>query len=150
MRQGGFLSPFLYNFCIDSLSTALNGTDVCCHYMGSMNHAAHADDTLLISPSPFGLQTLLNTCDKFEKENDNTILIRKRLYALTPKNVQNMSAPRFTLCGSTLSYVNEYKYLGFFMSDDASDNTEIQHQYRKLCCRTNSLIGKFSMSSYSF
>ena len=150
VRQGGILSPFLFNFYIDSLSTALSGTGVGCHYMGSVNHVAYADDMLLLSPSPFGLQTLLNTCDKFAKEHDIVYNTKKTVcMLLRPKMFRNMSAPRFTLCGATLSYVSEYKYLGFIMSDDASDNLEIKQQYRMLCCRTNSLIRKFSMCTYS-
>ena len=67
---------------------------------------------------------------------------------MRPKMFKSMSLPQFTLCGTTLSYVNNYKYLGFLMSNDSCDNLEIQQQYRMLCCRTNSLIRKFAMCSY--
>ena len=60
-----------------------------------------------------------------------------------------MKLPQFTLCSTVLSFVCAYKYLGFLMSDDTSDNLEVQQQYRLLCCRTNSLIRKFSMCSYA-
>ena len=35
------------------------------------------------------------------------------------------------------------------MNDNLRDDLEIQQQYRMLCCRTNSLIRKFAMLSYS-
>ena len=93
--------------------------------MGSLNRIACAGDMLLLSPSPFGLQTLLNTCDKFAKDHGivyNTKKIVRMLFL--PKMFKNMFAQRFALCGATLNYVSEYKfkYLGFCMSDDASDN----------------------------
>ena len=70
VRQGGILSPFLFNMYIDSLSPALDSTGVGCRYLGSMNHIAYADDVILLSPSPYGLQILLNTCEHFAAEHD--------------------------------------------------------------------------------
>ena len=150
VRQGGILSPFLYNFYTNSLSNALDRTGVGCRYLGSMNHIAYADDMVLLSPSPFGLQTLLNTCDRFAKDHDIVYNTKKTVcMVMRPKTLKNLMQPRFTLCGTILTFVNEYKYLGFRMSDKSCDNSEIQQQYRMLCCRTNSLIRKFSMCSYS-
>ena len=60
-----------------------------------------------------------------------------------------MLPPEFTLCNSILKHVKDYKYLGFHMSDDTCDNLVVQQKYRMLCCRTNSLIRKFSMCSYT-
>ena len=129
---------------------ALNSTGVGCHYNGSINHVAYADDMILLSPSPFGLQTLLNTCERFSKEHDVVYNTKKTVcMMLLPKMLRNMLRPQFALCGTTLSFVKDYKYLGFHMSNDSCDNLEIQQQYRMLCCRTNSLIRKFAMCSYS-
>ena len=149
VRQGGILSPYLYNVYIDSLSAALNNTGVGCHYLGSVNHLAYADDMVLLSPSPFGLQTLLNTCEKFAEEHDILYNTKKTVcMALRPKMFRNMRLPEFTLCNRALSFVDKYRYLGYLMADDSSDNLEIQQQYRLLCCRVNSLIRKFAMCSY--
>ena len=150
VRQGGILSPFLFNLYIDCLSSALDKTGVGCRYLGSMNHFAYADDFVLLSPTPFGLQTLLDTCGRFSEEHDLMYNTKKTVcMVLRPKCFKNMTLPKFTLCGSVLSYVSQCKYLGFQMSDDSSDNAEIRQQHRLLCCRTNSLLRKFAMCSYS-
>ena len=61
-RQGGVLSPFLFNVCMDSLSDQLNAVNVGCEYNGILyNHLMYADDTVRIAPSPRALQTLINT-----------------------------------------------------------------------------------------
>ena len=149
VRQGGILSPFLFNLYVDSLSVSLDNTGVGCRYLGSMNHIAYADDMILLSPTPFGLQVLLNTCEKYANEHDIVYNTKKTVcMCLRPKMFKNMCLPQLTLCGETLKYVNSYKYLGFNISEDSTDNLEIQQQYRLLCCRTNSLIRKFSMCSY--
>ena len=150
VRQGGILSPYLFNLYTDDLSTHLNMTGVGCHYLGSVNHVAYADDMILLSPTPFGLQTLLNTCDRFAKDHDIAYNTKKTVcMVMRPKMFKNMVLPQFTLCGTALSFVSNYKYLGFLISDDTSDNLEVQQQYRLLCCRTNSLIRKFSMCTYA-
>ena len=134
---------------IDSLSVALNNTGVGCHYKGSLNHIAYADDMVLLSPTPFGLQTLLDVCAKLANELDIVYNTRKTVcMALRPKMFKNMVLPKFKLCDGELKFVSEYKYLGLMMSDNSSDNLEIQQQYRLLCCRANSLIRKFGMCSY--
>ena len=54
-----------------------------------------------------------------------------------------------TGCGSKLKYVDCYKYLGFNISNKSKvDDLELRNQYRLLCCRTNSLIRKFSLCTY--
>ena len=80
VRQGGILSPFLYNLYTNSLSAALDDTGVGCHYLGSVNHVAYADDMILLAPTPFGLQTLLDTFYRFSIEHD-IMYNTKKLYA---------------------------------------------------------------------
>ena len=107
VRQGGILSPFLFNFYTDSLSMALNSTGVGCHYNGSINHVAYADDMILLSPSPFGLQTLLHTCERFPKEHDVVYNTKKTVcMMLLPKMFRNMLRPQFTLCGTIGSKIS--------------------------------------------
>ena len=147
VRQGGILSPFLYNLYTNSLSAALDDTGVGCHYLGSVNHVAYADDMILLAPTPFGLQTL--TCYRFSVEHDIVYSTKKTVCMVRcPKVFKKMSLPQFMLCDTILGFVKSFKYLGFLMSDDMCDNLEIQQQYRMLCCRTNSLIRKLSMCSY--
>ena len=63
VRQGGVLSPYLFNLYIDDLSTDLNSCDKgCCINNVSINHLFYADDSILIAPSASGLQCLIDIC----------------------------------------------------------------------------------------
>ena len=121
-----------------------------CHYLGSVNHLCYADDMVLLSPTPQGLQTMLNICVDYAASHD-ILFNPKKTVCMTflPSMLKNMILPDIVLCGNVLAYVNDYKYLGFHLSNTSGlDDLEVCHQYRLLCCRANSLVRKFSMCSY--
>ena len=69
--------------------------------------------------------------------------------AILPTFLRHMVLPEIMLCEKVLDYVDSYKYLGYLLSNSGKvDDLEIQHQYRLLCCRANSLIRKFAMCSF--
>ena len=71
IRQGGILSPYLFNIVLDDLLKKLNESKVGCVAGGMLiNHLAYADDTVLIAPSAKALQTLINICSHFAIEHD--------------------------------------------------------------------------------
>ena len=48
VRQGGILSPYLFNVYVDDLSVKLNSCHVGCYYSGGcINHLMYADDLSL-------------------------------------------------------------------------------------------------------
>ena len=62
VRQGGLLSPSLFNLYMDDLSVKLNNCNTGCR-VG--NHLMYADDLALLSPSSAGFQQLLNVCTEY-------------------------------------------------------------------------------------
>ena len=73
VRQGGILSPNLFNFYIDALSTRLNSIPAGCKIGNLMvNHLAYADDLVLLCPSLKGLQRLVHECQIYGINNDIT------------------------------------------------------------------------------
>ena len=64
IRQGGLLSPFLFNVYVDKLSVNLNGSSVgCVIYDRIINHLSYADDMVLIAPSIRALKNLVHICE---------------------------------------------------------------------------------------
>ena len=73
IRQGGILSPFLFNICMDTIISALRSSDFGCHIGGCyIGCIAYADDLILLSGSLTQLQMMLQLC---ENEAQNMDLI---------------------------------------------------------------------------
>ena len=60
VRQGGVLSPYLFNVYMDGLSEMLNTCRTGCYSgVSKVNHLMYADDLVLMSPCKIGLSRLL-------------------------------------------------------------------------------------------
>ena len=76
IRQGGLISPILYNVYTDSLNTQLHRAKIGCHIAGEcINHVAYADDMVLLAPSAKALQSLINICVEYASDHDIIIII---------------------------------------------------------------------------
>jgi hypothetical protein len=69
VRQGGILSPILFNVYVDDMIVNLrcNG-DMCCHVgivVSLVVRVMYADDLLLLSPSILGLHKMLDICCQY-------------------------------------------------------------------------------------
>ena len=65
-REGGILSPFLFNLYMDELSCRLNKCNIGC-MCGDLcvNHLMYADDLVVFCPYSGGIQTLLKICTEY-------------------------------------------------------------------------------------
>ena len=73
VRQGGVLSPLLFNVYVDELSDCLNKSGIGVSINGTIiNHMLYADDICIISLSSAGLQQLLNICSGYSEFHDLT------------------------------------------------------------------------------
>ena len=63
VRQGGILSPALFNACVDGRNEKLRSIPIACNINDvCFNHMIHADGTVRLVPSPSALQYLINAC----------------------------------------------------------------------------------------
>jgi len=70
VRQGGVMSPLLFNIYINELSVLFNMTPVdCCLGRSIINHRLYADDIVMFTPFAKGLQKLLDVCSNFVAEH---------------------------------------------------------------------------------
>lgn len=149
VKQGGILSPYLFNVYMDELTSLLNKCNTGC-ILGSMsvNHLMYADDLVLMSPSVTGLQDLIGVCEQFGAEHDilynpkkSAILIFRNMF------MKNVASPLFSISGKNISEVSHVKYLGHYISNDLKDDKDIMRQCRQLYAQGNMLIRKFYMCS---
>ena len=147
VRQGSVLSPYFFNVYMDDLSERLNDLNVGC-MIGAfiINHILYADDLVLISPSSRGLHRLLGECEIFGSQNDIIFNASKSaIMFFKSRNVPKFKVPEFLLNNSKIPVVDNFKYLGHFLSDSQSDGMDIGRQIKKLFMQGNSLTRKFFM-----
>ena len=149
IRQGSLLSPFLYNFYVDSLSNVLNQSGLgCCVGADAVNNLSWADDLVVIAPSAHALSQMMEICDEFAKDHLIIFNTKKtKCMLINSHRTPIWRTPVVKLSGKRLDFVDEFKYLGHIISSDLSDNKDIQNQNKKLCARGNFVIRKFKMCS---
>ena len=149
VRQGGILSPALFNFYLEDLSNLLYSCDVGCDLLGvCSNHLFYADDCVLLAPSPNSLQKLLNLCQEYADSNELVYNESKtKSMVFKPAGMSDLYVPKFYLKGSVLSCVDKQKYLGVYISDDQKDDCDISRQIKAVYTRGNILINKFKHCS---
>ena len=149
VRQGGILSPYLFNVYVDDLSVKLNSCHVGCYYSGvCINHLMYADDLVIMSPSVAGLYQLIHICETFGLSHDVLFNNKKStIMSFRAGNLKYAQLPLYTLNGEVLCDSACVKYIGHFICSDLSDDTDILRQRRCLTIQGNILLRKFHMCS---
>lgn len=151
-RQGGVLSPLLFTRYIRDMLTVIESSQLGCNIGGlSLNVLAYADDIVLIAPAWITLQRLIRLLHINAKLIDMFCNAKKTMcMVFNPKDrkkIINTSFPQFTLDNISLQYASEFKYLGHLISNNFTDDTDIQREVRNMFVRTNILIRRFSRCS---
>ena len=120
-RRGYFGN--LYCFYSNILLKSLRNSGFGCWINGLYGGIfGYSDDNLLIAPSVFSLQKMLNVCEKFAYDHGlkfstdpNPTKCKTKCIAFTRKQ---FVPSEVTLCGNTLPWVNEFKHLGVNLTND--------------------------------
>ena len=93
VRQGGQLSPLLYNVYTDDLNHHLQATGVGCYVGGAwVNSLSYADDMMLLAPTVTALQTLLEICRAYAGPHDIVYNTTKQYVCWSGQNNQRVSS----------------------------------------------------------
>ena len=149
IKQGGLLSPYLFNIYIDDLSKVLNSSGVgCLAGITLVNHLSYADDMVLLAPSKRGLQVLLDMCSSYALLH-NILYNTEKSYCMIcwPKRFLCRFVPDFYLQDEKLDYIELFKYLGVMLNDKCTDDDEMNFRMRGIYATGNMLVRKFSNCS---
>ena len=145
VRQGGIMSPILFNVYMDNLSMELNKSGIGCVINDSpVNHLMYADDMCILAPSVTGLQNLLNISAEYAQMN--TIIFnesKSKCMCIKPKNMSELYVPNVKLNHKNLVWVQLYKYLGVMMDSSCKDDTDIKRHIRGVYTRGNLIVNRF-------
>ena len=151
VRQGGILSPLLFNVYMDGLSSSLSNTPTGCAIGGVMvNHIMYADDLVVISPSIKGLQRLLDVCAVYGQTHDIQFNDDKTVCMFMPaKSSVYINTPALFLNGRRLTFKVIYTYLGTLITHDGSDEANMSRQRGCFYARSNGLSNNCNACSPS-
>ena len=100
------------------------------------------------APQSTGLSQLLHECEKFGTRHDLKYNAKKSAVMIyRSMTLKGCTNPKFKLNGIILHVVASYKYLGHYITDDLSDDDDINRQRRTLFVQGNIMLRKFNMCS---
>ena len=147
-RQGGVLSPLLFNFyvkeCIDLVSKYNEGC-----FLGSTrcNVLTYADDIVLIAPSASGLQKLVGIIEESVKKHKLRINIEKSKYIIFKYRKNSILNCAIKLNEVPLERVYQYKYLGIMLNDCLNNMNDVERATDSFLKQFNALYYKFNFAS---
>ena len=123
--QGGLTSPFLFNVFYKELIDALNGSECgICIDGQTYNAFCYADDVLLASTTPSGLQSLIDRAAELISNQGLRFNPSKTTCMLFSRNPFTVS-PSWSLGGASLRVEDGMTYLGASLScDDGSRHVQ--------------------------
>ena len=144
VKQGGVLSPLLFNIYLDVLLTRLKVKGLGCHignvFMGSF---AYADDVVLLSPTLWSLKQMLTVCAEYSKDyNIDFNASKTKLIIFGRKHLD----ANIVFQGNVISQVQSEKHVGIIMGTSTDiDKNIISKACAELYAKFNLLLRQFGM-----
>ena len=130
VKQGGVISPFLFNFFIDDLIQDCVKLDVGA-FIGATNVSilGYCDDLVLISPLKGHLNILIKKCEEFAHKWKLKFNPKKSVVYCTDKDSLNQHN-KFYITGEEMKHVESFEYLGLPIGDSKYIDSFIEQNFR--------------------
>ena len=143
MKQGGIISPVLFNVYMDDFSCVLNCSNIGRRIGGEIvNHLSYADDLCLICLSLAGMQQLLNVCSKYATEHSLSYNATKSYSLCFKATTIKFERPTQHFGQISIPNVTDCRYLGITISVKNCDYN-LKRQMRKCDANANTLLRKY-------
>ena len=145
VRQGGILSPFLFNIYINEIINEVSSMNVGCTLgINRCNMLVYADDVALIAGSVEDMDIIYS---KFcTLVNEHKLLINKaktKCFLFSRRRIQD-NIDVVHLDNDRLEVVKSFKYLGHLISSNFEDSYDINFRLRKFYASFNSIKRDFT------
>ena len=112
VRQGGILSPILFNVYMDDLIDNLKQNGFGCH-IGNVFAGCimYADDLLILSPSVGALQNMLDTCSTYGL-NHNIMFNAAKTVCVAVGYMRSVYRTCMIINSQPIPWMEQFKYLG--------------------------------------
>lgn len=142
VRQGGILSPVLFNVYVDCIISTLRSNKLGCSikfmYIGCI---MYADDLLIISSSVKELQKMLNICGSIG--NNLGIIFNGNKSSCLMVGPQKIQTPtEMEINGSKVKWVNQLKYLGIYLCAGKKFTVDLSCIRRNFFSAVNSVLSR--------
>ena len=145
VRQGGILSPYLFNFYINDIIEEICALDVGCSLgLERMNLICYADDIVLISPSASGLQFLMDKISSRLTQNGLMINVEKSSYVVFGSKNSIRNFHHVVLLGQEMERSSSCVYLGTVLSGDMSLKLDMDRPMNAYLKQFNSMYYRFN------
>ena len=142
VRQGGVLSPFLFNIYVDDLIKQLELSGTGCRvnegYIGAI---LYADDLLLLSASIYGLQHMLDICYLYGLNNSIVFNHNKSSCTRIGPGCRKFAADML-LGDVKVDWVHTFKYLGIVFNSGFTLNVDMSYIRRKFYASCSGILAK--------
>ncbi len=142
VKQGGVLSPLLFNVYLQDLIVTLRQQGVGCHLHGMFVGAfSYADDITLLAPTSTSLNAMLDICSDYASSHDLTFNASKtKCMYFTSDSLHIHNTVYFM--DKAIEFVDKTELLGISISTDILDRN-IHATVQKFYCKTNSVLYDF-------
>jgi hypothetical protein len=133
VKQGGVLSPKLFNYFINELFIELEKTGFGCKIADkNVPIMGYCDDTMLIEKLIEKLNKLVDICGDYSKKWMLQYNIKKSVIINCGKNIYKDEEIDIKMNGIRLPVVEMSKYLGVEINKKNDDNSQIINKFRKV------------------
>ena len=149
LKQGGVLSPLLFNLYIDDIKHIFDDTcDPITLLNDPLSHLLYADDLVLVSTSHNGLNNCLSKLDKFCNTWHLEVNLKKSQVVIFSPSGRLLGGYTFKFQGKSLLIVKSYCYLGIDFASSGSfriGRLNIMEKARKAMSPLLSIISQFQV-----